>query len=80
MLFSSLSFFSSWWSVSFLQNFIVFSSFFAILPKRGKEGEKRELHPKAASCELLEDKHHATYVDQSKTPEHANLSASLSCS
>lgn len=66
--------------MSFLQNFIVFGSFFAILQKKGKEGEKQELYPQRLPRELVEDKHHATYVDQSKAPEHANLSTSLSCS
>ena len=64
----------------FLTDVHVFGSVFAISPKRGKGGEKQEIHPKATSLELVEDKHRAIYAEQSKAPEHANLSTSFSCS
>lgn len=32
--------------------------------QRGRKGEKQELHPKATSLELVEDKHCAIYVEQ----------------
>lgn len=50
------------------------------ITKGGKAGEKWELSPKATSLEVVEDKHHAIYVKQSKAPEHMNVFTSLSCS
>lgn len=49
---------------------------FCNISKEGQGGRAA----KAIWLELVEDKHHAIYVEQSKARERTNLSTSLSCS